>query len=105
MTTETAYPVTTWDVSDPGFEHILVRAGEWLRSQGISEATVNNTYRVEFRMTATGIPFADLFTYAEDERGYRYLDPEMDAPAVNEPFTVTLKSLPPDDLRLGTPTP
>jgi hypothetical protein len=100
MDTDTAYPVTVWDVSDLGFERILIRAGEWLRDQGVPQATVDGTYRVEFRM-AGGMPFADLFTYAENDQGNRYMDPEMDAPAVNPPFTVALKSLPPDDLRLG----
>lgn len=100
MDTETTGPVTIWDVSQPGFEQVVVRAGEWLRDQGVPQATVDGTYRVEFRL-ADGLPVADLFTYAEDEQGRRHMDPETDAPAVREPFTVTLGSLPPDDLRLA----
>jgi len=102
MDTETTNPVTVWDVRDasqPWSGQTVVRAGEWLEGQGVPRPTVHNTYRVEFRL-ADGLPVADLFTYAEDERGYRHMDPETDAPAVREPFTVTLGSLPPDDLRL-----
>jgi hypothetical protein len=91
--------VAVWDVNEPGFEHIVIRAGEWLRDQGVPQATVNNTYRTEFRLV-DGEPVADLFTYAEDERGYRYFDPATDKAAVNDPVTVPLGSLPPDDLRL-----
>lgn len=100
MDTETTGPVTIWDARQARSGQAVEQAGKWLEGQGVAQATVHSTYRVEFRM-ADGVPVADLFTYAEDGRGYRHMDPETDAPAVNPPFTVTLKSLPPDDLRLS----
>ena len=99
MDTETTGPVAIWDVRQAGTERIIEQ-GSWLEGQGVAQTTVYSTYRVEFRL-ADGLPVADLFTYAENERGHRYMDPETDAPAVNPPFTVALKSLPPDDLRLS----
>jgi len=100
MDTETTSLVTVWDVSQPGFGRISERAGKWLKDQGVARPTVCSTYRVEFRM-AGGVPVAELFTYAGNEQGRHYEDPETNAPAVNPPFTVTLGSLPPDDLRLA----
>jgi len=98
--TETTSLVTVWDVSQPGFERINERASEWLEGQGVAQATVHSTYRVEFQL-ADGVPVAQLFTYAGNEQGRHYQDPETGRPAVNPPFTVTLSSLPPDDLRLA----
>jgi hypothetical protein len=99
MDNETTGPVTTWDARQARSGQAVERAGKWLEDQGVARETVHNTYRVEFRL-ADGLPVADLFTYAEDEQGRRHMNPETDAPAVNHPFTVTLGSLPPDDLRL-----
>ncbi len=92
MSSQTA-PVAIWDVRHPGSAPTPER-GKWLEGQGVAWDTVCSTYRVEFRL-ADDAPVADLFTYAENEKGQRYMDPATDAPAVNEPFTVPLKSLPP----------
>jgi hypothetical protein len=91
-------PLAVWDANARGYADIHVLVMEFLISQGIP---VSDTYRVEVYLFDA--PFARVFTYAGDERGYRYFDPGTEGAAVNDPYDVPLTALPPDSLRVLMP--
>ena len=76
-------PLAVWDANARDYIDICVPVMEFLTSQGIP---VFDTYRVEVYLLDT--PFARVFTYAEDERGWRYFDESAEAAAVNDPGVV-----------------
>jgi hypothetical protein len=88
-------PVTVWDGRERAYDRIREPAMEWLEAQGIP---VDPAYRAEFFLV--DVPFARVFTYAQDDQGNRHMDPATGEPAVNEPYVKVLSELPPDDLRL-----
>lgn len=91
----TITPLAVWDVHNRSWAHNWRPVMEYLESQGIP---VDDTYRVEVYLL--DMPFARVFTYAENERGWRYVDPATGDAAVNDPYDVLLTALPPDGLRL-----
>ena len=91
----TITPLAVWDVRDLGWPDIWQPVREFLESQGVPVA---DTYRVEVYLFDT--PFARVFTYAVDDRGWRYYDPGTDWAAVSDPYDVPLSALPPDSLRM-----
>jgi hypothetical protein len=85
-------PLAVWDVRD--------RANLWWchADEAIEWAArhindPNSTFRVEFYLVDA--PFAVLYRYAENDEGRRYMNPETDEPATEEPVVQMLDELPP----------
>jgi hypothetical protein len=89
---ETGTPLGVWDTRDRDsiwyrhWRETVPWAAEHIRD-------VNNTYRAEFYLIDA--PFAVLYRYRENGEGRRYIDPATGEPAVEEPVTQMLDSLPP----------
>lgn len=92
--TQQLSPVAVWNASDPGYGAIQPQVARWLESQGIP---VDGTYRVEVYPGGLA-PFARIFTYAHDARGYTYFDHETNRPAVNPVYEKLVSELPPAGL-------
>ena len=88
-------PLAVWDARARNYMRICVPVMEYLLSQNIPPV---DTYRVEVYFL--DVPFARVFTYAQDQQGCRYFDESTDVAAVNAPYDQILTELPPPGLRI-----
>lgn len=88
-------PLAVWDCHSRRYGEIRDPVCAYLASQGLP---IDPAYRVEVYLV--DVPFARCFTYAEDEQGRRYVDPQTGEAAVREPYDRPLTALPPAGIRV-----